>query len=432
MRLASNEPMFPVAILAGGLATRMRPVTEQIPKALIEVAGRPFVEHQLRLLQREGVRKVVLCVGYLGEMIEAVIGDGSRFGLSVSYNFDGERLLGTGGALQRALPLLGQHFFALYGDSYLDIAYAPVQATYRDSGLPALMTVFRNEGRWDTSNVLFDGKRVVRYDKRHPTPDMQFIDYGLGVLSSDLFNVAQDEVFDLSDLYASLAAEGRLAGLEEKQRFYEIGSRWPFEREPLNMTEHTQSYFREVVEVARGIDITQVDRMVDILADARSKGRLFILGVGGGAGHAGHAVNDFRKLCGIEAYAPTDNVSELTARVNDDGWPTSFANWLKGSRIRADDVVLVFSVGGGNAEKNISANIVEALKLAKSAGAKVIGVVGRDGGYTRQVADACVVVPTVNASNVTPHTEAFQAVVWHGMVTHPKLIVNEMKWESTR
>ena len=198
------------------------------------------------------------------------------------------------------------------------------------------------------------------------------------------------------------------------------------------MTEHTQNYFREVVEVARGIDLAQVDRMVDILAEARSKGRLFIVGVGGSAGNAGHAVNDFRKLCGIEAYAPTDNVSELTARVNDDGWPTSFANWLKGSRIRANDVVLVFSVGGGNAEKNISANIVEALKLAKSAGAKVIGVVGRDGGYTKQVADACVVVPTVNAGNVTPHTEAFQAVVWHGMVTHPKLIVNEMKWESTR
>ena len=172
--------------------------------------------------------------------------------------------------------------------------------------------------------------------------------------------------------------------------------------------------------------------MVDILAEARGKGRLFILGVGGGAGNAGHAVNDFRKLCGIEAYAPTDNVSELTARVNDDGWPTSFANWLKGSRIRADDVVLVFSVGGGNAEKNISANIVEALKVAKASGAKVIGVVGRDGGYTKQVADACVVVPTVNPNNVTPHTEAFQAVVWHGMVTHPKLIVNEMKWESTR
>jgi len=194
------------------------------------------------------------------------------------------------------------------------------------------------------------------------------------------------------------------------------------------MTEHTQNYFREVVEVARGIDLAQVDRMVDILAEARSKGRLFILGVGGSAGNAGHAVNDFRKLCGIEAYAPTDNVSELTARVNDDGWPTSFANWLKGSRIRADDVVMVFSVGGGNAEKNISANIVEALKLAKSAGAKVIGVVGRDGGYTKQAGDVVVVIPTVEESRVTPHAEAFQAVVWHCLVSHPKLQMNATKW----
>ena len=224
MRPASDDVTFPVAILAGGLATRMRPVTERIPKALIDVAGRPFVEHQLALLQREGVRKVVLCVGYLGEMIEDVIGDGSRFGLSVSYSLDGERLLGTGGALRRALPLLGQHFFVLYGDSYLDIEYAPVQAAYRESGLPALMTVFRNEGRWDTSNVLFDGSRVVRYDKRHPTPDMKFIDYGLGVLSRDLFDLAKEEVFDLSDLYAGLAGTGRLAGFEETQRFYEIGT----------------------------------------------------------------------------------------------------------------------------------------------------------------------------------------------------------------
>jgi D-sedoheptulose 7-phosphate isomerase len=199
------------------------------------------------------------------------------------------------------------------------------------------------------------------------------------------------------------------------------------------MTNYTQNYFREVAEVARGIDQAEVDRMIDVLVDARTRGgRLFILGVGGSAGNAGHAVNDFRKLCGIEAYAPTDNVSELTARVNDDGWATSFANWLRGSRIDADDVVLVFSVGGGNAEKNISANIVEALKLAKSEGARVIGVVGRDGGYTKKVADACVVVPTVNPAAVTPHTEAFQAVVWHGMVTHPKLIANEMKWESAR
>ena len=201
----------------------------------------------------------------------------------------------------------------------------------------------------------------------------------------------------------------------------------------MSISDYTKTYYDEVAEVARGIDQGQVDAMIELLVDARARGgRLFILGVGGGAGHASHAVNDFRKICGMEAYTPTDNASELTARVNDDGWNTVFANWLKGSRIRGDDIVLVFSVGGGNAEKNISANIVEALKLAKSVGAKVIGVVGRDGGYTAQVADACVVVPTVNPATVTPHTEAFQAVVWHGLVSHPRLLANEMKWESVR
>jgi|SRR5581483_6877633 len=221
---ASSEASFPVAILAGGLATRMRPATERIPKALIEVAGRPFIEHQLALLRREGVERVVLCVGFLGEMIEASVGDGARFGLSVSYSFDGARLLGTGGALRHALPMLGEQFFVLYGDSYLDIAYAPVQAAYRSSGKPALMTVFRNEGRWDTSNVLFDGQRVVRYDKRHPSAEMKFIDYGLGILSSDVLEVAKEEAFDLSDLYAALARDGKLAGYEATRRFYEIGT----------------------------------------------------------------------------------------------------------------------------------------------------------------------------------------------------------------
>jgi NDP-sugar pyrophosphorylase family protein len=221
---ASGEASFPVAILAGGLATRMRPVTERIPKALIEVAGRPFIEHQLTLLRREGVARVVLCVGFLGEMIEASVGDGARFGLKVSYSFDGARLLGTGGALRHALPMLGEQFFVLYGDSYLDIAYAPVQAAFRSSGKPTLMTVFRNEGRWDTSNVLFDGERVVRYDKRHPSAEMKFIDYGLGILNGDVLRATRDEAFDLSDLYAALARDGRLAGYEATTRFYEIGT----------------------------------------------------------------------------------------------------------------------------------------------------------------------------------------------------------------
>ncbi len=223
MRAASTEALFPVAILAGGLATRMRPVTQTIPKSMIEVAGRPFIEHQLNLLRAEGVTHVVLCVGHLGEMIEAHIGDGSRFGLSVRYSFDGEKLLGTGGALRRALPVLGPDFFVLYGDSYLEIAYAAVQAAYRERGKPALMTVFRNDGKWDTSNVLFDGADVVRYDKRQPAAEMKFIDYGLGILNSDLLK-DRDGAFDLSEIYAALADQGRLAGFEATKRFYEIGT----------------------------------------------------------------------------------------------------------------------------------------------------------------------------------------------------------------
>ena len=173
--------------------------------------------------------------------------------------------------------------------------------------------------------------------------------------------------------------------------------------------------------------------MVSMLSNVRNKGgRLFILGVGGGAGHASHAVNDFRKICGIEAYTPTDNVSELTARVNDDGWETSYVNWLKISNLNKNDIILVFSVGGGNLEKNISVNILNSLELAKKVGSLICGVVGRDGGYTAHVADACVVVPTINSETITPHTEAFQAVIWHLLVSHPELQKYEMKWESVK
>jgi D-sedoheptulose 7-phosphate isomerase len=201
----------------------------------------------------------------------------------------------------------------------------------------------------------------------------------------------------------------------------------------LAATEYTQRYLREVQQIAAGIDPICIDQMVELLVETRQKGgRLFFIGVGGGAGHAGHAVNDFRKIAGIESYAPTDNVSELTARINDDGWDTSYANWLRGSKLRANDCLFVFSVGGGNLEKNISTNIVRSLKLAKEVGAKILGVVGRDGGYTAQVADRCVVVPTVSPDTVTAHAEAFQAVVWHLIVSHPNLKKNEMKWESTK
>ncbi len=192
-------------------------------------------------------------------------------------------------------------------------------------------------------------------------------------------------------------------------------------------------YLSETKQIVDQLDRAAIERMADLLADLRDrKGRLFLLGVGGGAGHAGHAVNDFRKIAGIEAYSPSDNVSELTARTNDEGWETSYSGWLKISRLCSNDMLFVFSVGGGDLERNISPNLVRALQLAKEVGAAVVGVVGRDGGYTAQVANACVIVPTVNAAAVTPHTESFQAVVWHLLVSHPRLQLAPNKWESAK
>jgi D-sedoheptulose 7-phosphate isomerase len=192
-------------------------------------------------------------------------------------------------------------------------------------------------------------------------------------------------------------------------------------------------FLEEVQQVTRRLDAQAVEGVVEELARVRERGgRLFILGVGGSAANASHAVNDFRKICGFECYAPTDNVSELTARTNDEGWASVFSEWLKGSRLNGRDGLLIFSVGGGNLEKNVSPNLVSAIQLAQEVGASVMGVVGRDGGYTAKAAAACVIVPTVNPEHVTPHSEAFQAVIWHLFVSHPKLKVGKTKWESTR
>ena len=194
---------------------------------------------------------------------------------------------------------------------------------------------------------------------------------------------------------------------------------------------YSDLHLSEAIEIIKKIETKKIEKMVDLILKVRNeKGRVFFLGIGGSAGNCSHAVNDFRKIIGVESYAPTDNVSELTARTNDEGWNTIFSEWLKVSNLNAKDLIFVFSVGGGNVEKNISPNLVEALKYGKSIGCKLIGVVGRDGGYTSKVADACVVIPTVNESTITPHTEAFQAVVWHLIVSHPKLKLNETKWES--
>lgn len=217
--------MLPVAILAGGLATRLRPITETIPKALVDVAGQPFISRQLQFLREQGVRKVVLCIGYLGEMIQALVGDGSQYGLEVVYSPDGPVLLGTGGALKQALPLLGPSFFVLYGDSFLPVEFAPVERAYFESDKPALMTVLNNGDRWDKSNVIFSDGILIEYNKINPKPSMEFIDYGLGVISGavlDQYRVG--EIFDLAQVYHTLSLHGQLTGYEVHERFYEMGS----------------------------------------------------------------------------------------------------------------------------------------------------------------------------------------------------------------
>jgi D-sedoheptulose 7-phosphate isomerase len=196
---------------------------------------------------------------------------------------------------------------------------------------------------------------------------------------------------------------------------------------------YATKYLSEASQILQQLDTNEIEKMVRLLVDTRARsGRLFLLGVGGGAGHASHAVCDFRKIAGIEAYAPSDNVTELTARVNDEGWDTTYVAWLAGSHLRADDMILVFSVGGGDLERNISPNLVRALEYVRQVGAKIIGIVGRDGGYTARVADACVIVPTVNPQSITAHTESFQALIWHLIVSHPEMQTAPMKWESVQ
>lgn len=430
---------LPVAILAGGLATRLLPLTEKIPKSLVEVAGKPFIVQQIELLRRNSITHLILCLGYLGEQVEAELGDGSRWGMQIDYIYDGPVLLGTGGALLRALPSLGEVFFVLYGDSYLDCDYPAIESAFCASGKLGLMTVFRNIGLWDRSNVIFENGQIQCYDKKNLVPEMKHIDYGLGVLKASVLERYQaDSVLDLAKVYQDLLAQDQLAGYEVSQRFYEIGSLAGLKETRDYIKEHsmpsyTEKHLAEASQIISQLDSGAIEHIVERLVRVRQRsGRLFFLGVGGSAANCSHAVNDFRKIAGIEAYAPTDNVSELTARTNDEGWTSVFIEWLKVSHLNDRDMLFVLSVGGGNAVKNISPNLVSALQYAKQIGVEVVGVVGRDGGFTAQVADTCVIIPIVNPETVTPHSEAFQAVVWHLIVSHPALKAASTKWESVK
>jgi NDP-sugar pyrophosphorylase family protein len=233
--------IYPALILSGGLATRMRPITEKIPKALIEVAGKPFVYHQLDYLKAQGINEVVLSIGYLGEMVESFVGDGSAFGLKIRYSYDGEKLLGTGGAVKKALSLLEENFFLLYGDSFLPINYLQVQESYLELSKPALMTVLKNSNEWDASNVVFDEGVLIEYNKMHPRDEMKYIDFGLSVLNASVFSDYElGSAFDLADVYAKLSLRNELAGLEVFERFYEIGS--------AKGLAETESYFSKLMQ----------------------------------------------------------------------------------------------------------------------------------------------------------------------------------------
>jgi len=267
---------------------------------------------------------------------------------------------------------------------------------------------------------------------------MHHIDYGLAAMRADVLLVyPDDEALDLATVYEDFVVRHALAAYEVTARFYETGA----PADLSDMAQHlaqgrTVSYARQHLEetarIVEALDSAVLDRMAVLLGALRDRGGcLFVLGVGGNAANASHAVNDFRKLAGIEASTPVDNVSELTARTNDEGWNTVFSAWLDGSRLKRDDMVLVFSVGGGNAEHNISPNIVKVLIRVQEIGAQILGIVGRDGGFTAAVANECIIVPTVNLSWVTPHTEGFQATIWHLLVSHPRVKARETKWEST-
>ncbi|MCC6538371.1 MAG: SIS domain-containing protein [Bryobacterales bacterium] len=430
--------LYPAVILAGGLGTRLGELTKKTPKSLVEVNGVPFIAHQLRLLRAQGITRVILCVGHLCEQIEQFVGDGRRFGVEATYSFDGPAQLGTAGAIVKALALLPERFFVIYGDSYLPEDYAAAQRAFDASGRRALMTVFHNDDLGDVSNVEFAGGEIVVYDKKNKTPRMKHIDYGLGLFARSVFEELPAGPVDLAKVYQDLHGRGDLAALEVHRRFYEVGSVAGIEElsgvlRGEEAMSFSKQFFNEAKEILDRIDIAQVEKMAEILAGTRAAGgRLFMLGVGGSAANASHAVNDFRKIVGIETYAPTDNVSELTARTNDEGWATIFESWLRTSKLRSGDTIFVLSVGGGNMEKNVSPNLVAALEYARSVKANIIGIVGRDGGHTAKVADACAIIPTVNPVHVTPHAEAFQAVVWHMLVSHPSLKAVETKWESVK
>lgn len=391
-----------VAILCGGKGTRLGELTANTPKSLVKVAGRPFIFWQLDLLQSLRTKRIVLCVGHLGDLLRDAVGLQYK-GQDIYYSHDGEAPRGTLGAVRKAAHLLGDEFLTLYGDSYLPCDWTPFLTAARASRKPMAQTLWKG------------------------------VDYGISYFSHPWQHVTSlNTIRGIGELHTLASC----FNYEMPSRFYQMGDPEGLrEVEALLADGQTFQYFSSVfcgglVRVLQKIDLFIVDGIASELAALRErKGRLFILGVGGSAANASHAVCDFRKLCDIEAYTPVDNVAELTANTNDHGWRSTFERWLRGSGMMANDCLLVLSVGGGEEEApGTSVNISFAVQYATRLGTPVIGIVGRDGGYTAKHAKHCLIVPTVREEHVTPYTESMQSVICHLLAFHPKLRVNNPRW----
>lgn len=392
---------IPVAILCGGKGTRLGALTETTPKALVRVAGRPFIEWQLDILQRQGAKNVVLCVGHLADQISKHVMGHPRAGMEIGCWMDYERS-GQLAAIRVAVDPLGDEFLILYGDSYLDVDYEPIIEAGR-------------RGNWPAQAVY------------------QGVDYGITYMRREALDwfPAEATMSNLTTCKCEAGATCAIA-VEMPNRFYQIG-------DPAGLAEvewllreqddFANKFLAETEQVAALLDRQQINAMVEHLVMLRKRGgRLFILGNGGSAANASHFVNDARKLCDIDAYT-MENVAEITARTNDDGWRNTYAQWLRVSNMGAKDVLMILSVGGGqDVAPAVSVNIAYAVQEANRTGTVVLGVCGRDGGFTARHSTVCLLVPTVSADRVTPHTEAFQSVLTHLLVSHPRLQRQKTKW----
>lgn len=450
-------------LLAAGVGTRLKPLTDRIPKCLVPVDGEPVLSIWLSLCEQLGLREVLINTHHLADQVKAWASRQVGGAVRIRLAYEPE-LLGSAGTVAANLDFVGDQddFFVFYADNLVRADFDALLRFHRSHDGPLTVALFHTLSPSNSGIARLDASgHITNFEEKPAHPQSDLANAGVYIARRELgrFLPARGFADFALDVFPRLAGEmrgfvieGNVLDVGTPESYQETLREWPrFRRKPLPSglesgapvgrgsafematLNYTAQYINEALQILGKIDQSTIDRVVDLLARVReNRGRIFFLGVGGGAGHASHAVNDFRKIAQIEAYTPTDNVSELTARVNDEGWDTSYANWLRGSRLQAKDMIFVFSVGGGDAQRRISANLVRALEYAKEVRATVCGVVGRDGGYTAQVADACVVVPTVNPATVTPHTESFQAVVWHLLVSHPKLRAAEMKWESVR